>query len=175
MRKELVRSLRFFLIVFILCGGIYTLVVTGIGQLAFSNKANGSLIENEKVIGSKLVAQEFNEDKYFNTRPSGVSNLSPYNNDFRNDVESRTLNIQKQNNSNKEVPVDLITQSASGIDPHISVEGAMYQVDRISKTRNINKSEVEKLISEETYVDFLTGNKYVNVLEINILLDNLSR
>ena len=173
MKKEIFGSIKFLFIMVVICGGIYTLLVTGIGQLFFSNKANGSLIDRGDVVGSVLVGQEFIEDRYFQGRPVEVSQLSPKDETLKETINTRIKEVQEKNNSNKKVPTDLVTASGSGLDPHISLEGANYQVKRISEVRNKKTSEINDIIENKTKTDFITGNKYVNVLELNLALDDL--
>lgn len=173
MKKEIFGSIKFLFIMVVICGGIYTLLVTGIGQLLFSSKANGSLIEKGTVVGSSLVGQEFTEDKYFQGRPVEVSQLSPKDDNLKEAITNRIKEVQEKNNSNKKVPTDLVTASGSGLDPNISLDGANYQIERISIVRNKKTSEINDIIENKTKTDFIIGNKYVNVLELNLALDDL--
>lgn len=174
MKKELVGSLRFFLLMTIICGGLYTLAVTGAAQLFFPYQANGSQIkEGENMIGSELVAQEFTGPEYFHGRPSEVSQLSPYSLELQEHIEKRTASIQEENASSKDVPADLVMGSGSGIDPHISIEGAVYQVKRIADSRTIEIQEINDIIETNKEKDLLTGNEYINVLVLNRVLDRL--
>lgn len=174
MKKELVGSLRFFLLMTMICGGLYTLAVTGAAQLFFPYQANGSqLKEGENVIGSELIAQEFTGPEYFHGRPSEVSQLSPYSLELKARIEKRTARIQEENTSSNDVPADLVMGSGSGIDPHISIEGAVYQVKRIADSRTIEIQEINDIIEANKETDLLTGNEYINVLVLNRALDRL--
>lgn len=186
----------FILITTIVCGVIYPLAVTGISQLFFKDKANGSIIEVDgKQYGSKLLGQKFTGDKYLwgrvmydNTGTyqdeegnalyyAGPSNLTPASEDYRSLITER-VEAKKASNPgmiNQKVPVDLVTGSGSGLDPHISVAAAMYQVDRIAKVRSISTEQVEDIINQYTTGKLLgvLGEKVVNVLEVNLALDGI--
>ena len=172
----------------ILCGILYPLAVTGISQLLFHDKANGSIIEVDGVkYGSELLGQEFTGKEYMwgrimstNTETftdekgnatiyAGPSNKSPASQDYEKQVKERIAMIQKAN------PVDLVTNSGSGLDPHISTAAAKYQVPRIAKERDMQEKEVEKIIDKYTTGRFLGifGENTVNVLEVNLALDGI--
>lgn len=171
-------------------GLLYPLVVTGISRIIFPVKSEGSLIYvGDKVVGSGLIGQNFIGDKYFHPRPSaagkdgydamssGGSNLAPTNKDFISIVSERSVAFKKENNlpDNTIIPADIVTASGSGLDPDISIESAMLQVERISKARGIPISKIKDLIvknTENRILGFL-GEPKVNVLKLNILLDNL--
>jgi K+-transporting ATPase ATPase C chain len=183
----------------ILLGGIYPLIVTVIAQAFFTDKANGSLIKavappfadvtQDKsfiatTIGSRLLGQEFTQNKYFWGRPSennydalnsGGTNLSPANSKLLERVNSRVEALQKADPENKaKIPVDLVTSSASGLDPHISLLAAEYQIERIAAARGLKPDEVQAVITDN--IDGQSrffGEPYVNVLEMNIALDKL--
>ena len=174
----------------ILTGVIYPLVVWGIAQLVFPHQANGSLIkENDTVVGSSLIGQSFDGDpKYFwgrlsATSPapydgsaSGGSNLGPTNPALIDNVKKRLDALHDADPDNHEpVPVDLVTASGSGLDPHISPAAAEYQVPRIARLRGKSEDELRKLIAEHTEQRTfgLLGEPRVNVLELNRGLDKL--
>ena len=173
----------------VITGVIYPLIVTGIAQLAFPHQANGSLlIDNGKTVGSSLIGQSFSSPKYFWARPSATSpvpynaanssgsNLGPLNPALIENIKARIEQLKKADATSKPlVPVDLVTASASGLDPDISPAAAEYQVSRVAKTRNIDESEVRKLIVQYTRDRQLgiLGEPRVNVLELNLALDNL--
>jgi K+-transporting ATPase ATPase C chain len=173
----------------VITGVVYPLIVTGVAQLAFPRQANGSLlIDNGKTVGSSLIGQSFGSPKYFWTRPSATSpmpynaanssgsNLGPLNPALTENVKARITQLKAADAASKPlVPVDLVTASGSGLDPDISPAAAEYQVSRIAKTRNIDESEVRKLIAEYTRDRQLgiLGEPRVNVLEVNLALDNL--
>lgn len=190
------QTAMFILITTIVCGVIYPLAVTGISQLFFKDKANGSIIEVDgKQYGSKLLGQKFTGDRYLwgrvmydNTGTyqdeegnalyyAGPSNLTPASEDYRSLITERVEAIKASNPAmiNQKVPVDLVTGSGSGLDPHISVAAAMYQVDRIAKVRNISTEQVEDIINQYTTGKLLgvLGEKVVNVLEVNLALDGI--
>ncbi|SHM79467.1 K+-transporting ATPase ATPase C chain [Anaerosporobacter mobilis DSM 15930] len=190
------QTATFILITTIVCGVIYPLAVTGISQLFFKDKANGSIIEVDgKQYGSKLLGQKFTGDRYLwgrvmydNTGTyhdeegnalyyAGPSNLTPASEDYRSLITERAEAIKASNPAmiNQKVPVDLVTGSGSGLDPHISVAAAMYQVDRIAKVRNISTEQVEDIINQYTTGKLLgvLGEKVVNVLEVNLALDGI--
>ncbi len=173
----------------VLTGVIYPLAVTGIAQLLFPKQANGSLIEEDgKLVGSKLIGQAFDDPKYFWGRPSatgstpydgtasGGSNLGPTNEELVNKVTERIEKLQQADpNNDRLVPVDLVTASGSGLDPHISPAAAEYQVERVARERKLDADQVRKLIAEHTEERTfgLLGEPRVNVLELNRGLDKL--
>lgn len=183
----------------LLTGLVYPLAITGIAQLVFPYQANGSMIErNGKVIGSELIGQNFTSAKYFHGRPSattapdpkdpsksiaapynaansGASNLGPSNKALIDRVKGDLSNLQKENPGTP-VPIDLVTTSASGLDPDISPEAALFQVPRVAKARNLSEERVRQLVDDHTegrWFDLL-GEPHVNVLELNIALDQLA-
>ena len=170
------------LIFTVLCGVIYTGAVTGIAQLVFPGKADGSIITvtlkdgTEMKIGSTFIAQEFTEPKYLIGRPQGASNLSPVGDEQQALVEERINWWHEFDPDNTaEIPADLVTASGSGVDPNISPEGAEYQVARIAKARGIGEDEVREIINKYTTGRFLGifGEPAVNVLKVNLALDGL--
>jgi len=178
------------LIVFTLITGIaYPLVVTGIAQVAFKDQANGSLIEKDgKVLGSRLIGQPFSDPKYFWSRPSATSplpynggsssgsNQGPTNPALKEAVEGRVEALREAGGDPaKPVPVDLVTASGSGLDPHISPAAAEYQVARVARARNLPEDRVRELVQKHTQgrqLGFL-GEPVVNVLTLNLTLDSL--
>ncbi|MCW8418886.1 potassium-transporting ATPase subunit KdpC [Fluoribacter dumoffii] len=187
---EHIKTALILLIVFTLVTGLlYPLAVTGLAQLLFPAKANGSLIkQNDHVIGSQLIGQFFSSPTYFWGRPSATSpypyngeasagsNLGPTNPDFITAVKKRILPLKETSpQNNKGIPVDLVTASGSGLDPDISPYAAYYQAARIAKARNLSLEEVNTLIQKhiKNRTLGLLGEPRVNVLEINLALDNL--
>jgi K+-transporting ATPase ATPase C chain len=172
----------------IVCCGLYPLVVFGIGQVLFHDKANGSLIvdSNGTVRGSRLLGQQFTADKYFHARPSaagngydatssGGSNLGPTSQKLHDSIAQNISDYRTQNGlaTNAPVPADAVTASGSGLDPHISVNNAELQVARVAKARGLEPEKVRILIKQNTdAADFgVLGEPGVNVLELNLALD----
>lgn len=181
-----------FVVMTLLTGLAYPLVVTGLAQLIFPAQANGSLIYKDgQAVGSQLIGQNFNDPRYFHSRPSaagqegynaaasGGSNLGPTNQDLLKSIAERADNIRKQNGLNKdqEVPSDLVTASGSGLDPDITPEAAMFQVPRIAKMRNLPVEKVRSLIQQDTTTQQfgILGEPRVNVLRLNLDLDSLTK
>jgi K+-transporting ATPase ATPase C chain len=174
----------------VVTGAMYPLAVTGIAQALFPASANGSLIERDgKVVGSSLIGQSFSDARYFwgrlsatgpvpyNAGASSGSNYGPLNDALRDAVKRRVdALVEADPEHRKPVPVDLVTSSGSGLDPHVSPAGAKYQVARVAKARGLQPSIVAELVDEHTedrQLGFL-GEPRVNVLELNLALDALS-
>ena len=187
--SEIVPALRMLVVLTALTGVIYPLAVTGIAQLALPRAANGSLIvANGKTLGSDLIGQPFDDPKYFWSRPSATS-PQPYNGassaasnqGARNPaladaVKDRIKALHDADPNNKElVPVDLVTASGSGLDPHISVAAAEYQIARVAKARGLPPEKVRSLVAERTEGRTLAvlGEPRVNVLQLNLALDGV--
>jgi K+-transporting ATPase ATPase C chain len=189
MFKELRPAVISFLLLTLLTGIAYPLLVTGISQLTMSGKANGSLIVKEgKSVGSSLIGQSFADPKYFWGRPSATgpvpnnaaassgSNLGPTNPALMDAVKARVQALRDADPGNTQpVPVDLVTASGSGLDPHISPAAAEYQLARVARVRNLSTDEVHKLVAEHTEGrQFgILGEPRVNVLELNLVLNAL--
>ena len=188
--KTLIISLKIFLFFTVLTGVIYPLFVTGIAQLVFPAKANGSLIvKNNQVIGSELIGQQFDSAIYFSSRPSavaynplpsGASNYGLTNDKLKNLVAERRRNFNTFNqlDSLTEIPSEMLFASASGLDPHISPEAALLQVNRIASARNFNADQKQKLIecvkeNAEAPQFFFLGESRINVLILNLKLDEM--
>lgn len=180
--KRLRPALVSFGVMTLLCGVLYTAVVTGIAQLVFPDQANGSIITvtlkdgTQKEYGSELVAQEFTKPEYLIGRPAGVTNLSPVSEEQKKLVQKRIdwwHSFDPDNTA--DIPMDLVTASGSGIDPNISPEAAEYQAARIAAARNMTVSEVRNVIKNYTSGRFLgfIGEPAVNVLKVNLVLDGL--
>ncbi|MEI7434303.1 MAG: potassium-transporting ATPase subunit KdpA [Methanomicrobiales archaeon] len=183
-------ALIIFLLLTVLTGLLYPLVITGIAQVAFSDESNGNLIiHNGSVAGSVLIGQPFSSPGYFWGRPSATipfpdnpelstgSNLGPTNPELINAVSARVSALQAADpGNNLPVPVDLVTTSASGLDPDISVAAAEYQVSRVAKARNLSKTDVAWLVGKNTkQPQFgVFGETRVNVLSLNLALDDLA-
>jgi potassium-transporting ATPase KdpC subunit len=170
-------------------GVVYPLVVTGVAQLVFPGKANGSLVQRDgKPIGSELIGQPFSDPKYFwgrlsattpypyNAGSSAGSNYGPLNPALLDAAERRIQDLQAADLQNMHpIPVDLVTASGSGLDPHISVAGALYQLPRVARVRNMSDDKVRALVNQFTegrQLGFL-GESRVNVLELNLALDDV--
>lgn len=188
MLKSLVREIRPAIVLFavytILTGVIYPGVVTAVGQALFPRQANGSLIEREgKIIGSELIAQSFTSPRHFWPRPSACgynaaassgSNLAMSNPALADAVKARVSDYRTSDTLNAApVPVDLALASASGLDPHISAEAALWQVPRIARERGMTEEALEALVSAHTEARTfgVLGEERVNVLGLNLALD----
>jgi potassium-transporting ATPase KdpC subunit len=202
-RKIMLREIRPAIIVLLaltlITGLAYPLAMTGIAEVIFPNQAQGSLIErNGTIVGSALIGQKFTSDKYFHGRPSattapdpndstktvpapynaensGGSNLGPSNKALIDRVQGDIDTLKKENPS-APVPIDLVTTSASGLDPDISPEAALFQVPRIAKARNLPEDHVRQLVVDNTQGRLfgLLGEPRVNVLLLNLALDHLA-
>ena len=191
MLKELKPALLMLALLTVLTGGVYPLLVTGIAQGLFPHQANGSLIvQNGKVVGSELIGQPFFNPKYFWGRPSATgplpynasassgSNLGPLNPALKDAIKARIDALKASDPANTApIPVDLVTASGSGLDPHISPAAARWQAPRIARLRGLSEAEVSKLIDAHTQGRQLSllGEPRVNVLALNLSLDHLGK
>lgn len=205
MRRQLVPALRMVLVLTVICGLLYPLAMTGVAQALFAGEADGSLVERDgELVGSSLVGQAFTTPEYFHTRPSaagalaagalvdgepadpddlslvasGPSNQGPTNPDLLAAIEERTADYRDVNGLAEEVPVpiDAVTASGSGVDPHISVANARLQAPRVAEVRGLQLDDVLALVEQHTTgrsLGFL-GEAGVNVLELNLALDALN-
>jgi K+-transporting ATPase ATPase C chain len=184
MKKNLLIALWFTLVTTMMFGILYPLAVTGLAQLLFPSRANGQLIEkNGKIVGSRIIGQSFSGPGYFHSRPSAAgtgydatassgSNLGPTNKTLLDRVKGDVEKVRAENPSGA-VPVDLVTASGSGLDPHISPAAAEFQIARVSRERKISESELRALVQQFTQgrqFDIF-GEPRVNVLELNLALD----
>jgi K+-transporting ATPase ATPase C chain len=184
--KNLITAALMTIVTTVLLGLIYPLVVTGLAQVIFPDQANGSLIKGADgtVIGSRLIGQFFSSPGYFRSRPSAAgangydagassgSNLGPTNQKLIDRVKADVEKLQAEN-PGKPVPIDLVTTSGSGLDPHISPAAAEFQVPRVARERGINEEELRRIVARRTsgrQFGFL-GEPTVNVLELNLDLD----
>jgi K+-transporting ATPase ATPase C chain len=182
-------SLMSLLLFTILTGIIYPLAVTGIAQVIFPHQANGSIIvKNGKSVGSSLIGQQFEKPNYFwgrlsattpypyNGGSSSGSNLGPNNSDLVKAVQARIDALRAADPGNSEkIPVDLVTASGSGLDPHISPAAAEYQIHRVAKARGLDDARIRDIVDKNTKGRWLgvIGEPVVNVLELNLALDEL--
>jgi len=173
----------------LLTGGVYPLVVTAIAQLMFPNQANGSIVLNkEQKIGSSLIGQSFTSPEYFwsrlsatsvtpyNAAASSGSNYGPMNPALTESVTARITALKSAGGLTSAVPVDLVTSSASGLDPHISPAAAELQVERVANARPISVDDIRKLVAEHTEgrTFGVLGEPRVNVLLLNVSLDQMT-
>lgn len=173
----------------VVCCGLYPVMVCGVAQVLFKDKANGSLIYDKtgtNVLGSTLLGQQFNGDKYFDSRPSaagngydatssGGSNLGPTSQKLNDAIKDRVADYRKRNGlkDSDPVPADAVTASASGLDPHISLKNAELQTARVAKARGLLAEKIRELIKLNTDAPDLAvlGDAGVNVLKLNLALD----
>ena len=184
MKKNLIISILYTVMTTVLLGLVYPLAIAGISQVFFKDKANGQLVTKGGVIvGSRLIGQTFSGAEYFHSRPSaagngydatnsGGPNYSPTNQKLIDRVKDNVAKLQAEN-PGKPVPVDLVTASGSGLDPHITPAGTEFQLPRVAKARGIDEKALAVLVTEHTegrQFGFL-GEPRVNVLELNLALD----
>jgi potassium-transporting ATPase KdpC subunit len=190
MLKELKPALLLFVALTLITGVIYPGLVTGIAQLAFKSEANGSMVERDgKDVGSRLIGQPFSDPKYFWSRASATtpmpynagsssgSNLGPLNPALADAVKARIAALKSADPGNTApIPVDLVTTSASGLDPDISPAAAAYQVMRVARLRSVPPEEIRRLVAAHTQARQLgvLGEPRVNVLTLNLALDRLA-
>jgi K+-transporting ATPase ATPase C chain len=197
MLREIRPAIVFIVALTVITGLLYPLAMTGIAGVIFPRQAQGSLIQRDgKVVGSELIGQEFTSDKYFHGRPSattapdpkdstktvpapynaansGGSNLGPTNKALIERVQGDVDKL-KQENPGSPVPIDLVTTSGGGLDPHISPAAALFQVPRVAKARSLPEERVRQLVDDHTESRFLglLGEPRVNVLALNLALDS---
>jgi len=190
-KKQLKSAFLVFVFLTVITGIIYPAVITAIAQIFFRHQANGCILfENGKAIGSSLIGQSFEDPKYFWGRLSATSpaaydasassgsNLGPLNVVLRQNIQARIRLLQDTDPENKNlVPVDLVTASASGLDPHISVAAALYQVPRVARLRGLPPDKVAEIVRQNTQGRFLgiIGEPVVSVLQLNVVLDKYER
>jgi K+-transporting ATPase ATPase C chain len=187
--KHIYPAVALTIVLTVLVGIVYPFVITGLSELFFKEKAHGSLIEREgKVVGSRLIGQPFKGPGYFHSRPSaagsgydaaasGGTNLGPTSKQlFEEQVRGRLKQLRTEN-PDTEIPIDLITSSGSGLDPHISPVAAEFQIPRVARERRMSENEVRRLVSNYTEGGqfSILGEPRVNVLELNLALDEASK
>ena len=199
--KKFLRHFRlaflFAIAMFVICGFIYPMVLTGVSQVVFPSQSNGSLVEvNGKAVGSEIVGQDFTDERLFHCRPSaynyntytqeqkdsgeyaglssGSNNYAPSNPALKERLDEDIEKFLEENPtvSKEDIPSDIITASGSGLDPHISVEAAKVQMDRVAKNTGLSQEQLEKMIEENTSGKFLGifGEETVNVLKLNLMV-----
>jgi potassium-transporting ATPase KdpC subunit len=187
MKTHLLPSLKLSLMCLVLFVGLYSLLIWGVAVVAGPNNGKTEFIsKNGKLIGAENIGQSFSQDKYFWGRPSAVgynaagsagSNKGPTNADYLLVVQSRidTFLVHNPGVNKADIPSDMVCASGSGLDPHISPQGAKIQIERISKTRNIDKAKVATLVQQYTEGPFMGifGIPRINVLKLNLALDQL--
>jgi K+-transporting ATPase ATPase C chain len=200
MAKQIRPAIMMIVVMTILTGLIYPLAMTGIAQAVFPYQAGGSMIvQNGKVIGSELIGQNFESDKYFHGRPSATSapdpkdssksvaapynaanssgsNLGPTSKALVDRVKDDAAKLQAEN-PNTPIPIDLVTTSASGLDPDITPAGALFQVPRVAKARGVSEDQIRQLVQAhlEDRVLGVIGEPHVNVLKLNLALDAMQK
>lgn len=186
--RSFLTSIKVFAVFAILLGLVYPLAITGIAQISMPYQANGSLIQKDgKILGSERIAQNFEGQEYFHPRPSaidynsassGASNLSPSSAKLQGIVKERIEKIRKLENidTNVNIPSDMVTSSASGLDPNISIENANIQLKRVAKKRHLSENVVEEIVKQNMDSNFqgIWGQTGVNVLKVNLALDLMS-
>ncbi len=187
MRRNLVTAVLYTVVTTFLFGLVYPYVVTGFAQVLFRDKANGQLIQKDgQLVGSRIIGQPFSAAGYFHSRPSAAgngydaanssgSNYSPTNKKLIDRVSGDVAALQTDH-PGSDVPVDLVTASGSGLDPHITPAGAEFQVERVARERHLSAEAVRKLVAQHTegrQLGFL-GEPRVNVLELNLELDRVA-
>lgn len=186
--KYILPSIRFTILMTILLGLIYPFAITGISQVLFPRQANGDFVSRGgQVVGSLLIAQNFEKTEYFwprpsaigyNPLPSGGSNLGQAAAALKSSVDERRAKLKAAHpEQTSEPPQDMLFASASGLDPHISIAAAQYQMQRVAKARNMNTEQVQKLVERATEQRQLGlfGEPTVNVLALNLTLDMISK
>jgi potassium-transporting ATPase KdpC subunit len=191
MLRQIKQALLLFIVLSVLTGIVYPLLITAVAQAIFPSQANGSLVyRNDRAAASSLIGQAFTDPKYFWSRPSATmpipysaesssgSNLGPTNADLAMAVKERIAALRAADPGNDApVPVDLVTASASGLDPHITPAAAEYQVGRVAKARHLDAKTVRQLVAKHTEGRTLglLGEPRVNVVELNLDLDSVGR
>lgn len=176
-------SLLVLLVFTVVCGFVYPLFITGIAQICFPTQANGSLVEKEgKFVGSRLIGQEFVGSEYFQGRPSNTGYTSGFSSNIALSNPQLLARLEEQYNharisygfeKDSDIPADLVTESASGLDPDITLEAALVQVNSVAKARGLDSKRLEALV--RSHAKNSIGYKFVNVLELNLALEEMER
>lgn len=181
--KELRQAFLVFIVLSLVTGIVYPLAISGLAHLLFAKKADGSLVSMKgKPVGSELIGQKFSGPQYFHGRPStndydattsGGSNFGPANEKYLRDIAARIAKVRTENRLSYMTPVpsDLVLASASGLDPDISLEGALLQVSRVARVRGLSEKEVADLVRTMVARPYGNGRPRVNVLKLNLALD----
>jgi potassium-transporting ATPase KdpC subunit len=192
MKTQIKIALKFLLIMTLLTGVIYPLLMTGLAQLSYPSQANGSLIKKDgRIIGSELIGQKFDSSIYFSSRPSAISynaipssgsNYGPTSDTLRKLVNARRLLFTTANSipDGMVIPKEMIFASGSGLDPHVSPEAVLMQVERVTKARHFNDSQKEALLKRikdlsETPQFLFLGESRINILNLNLELDRIGK
>jgi len=176
LRRDVFAAMKTTVVFLVLTGLVFPLVLVGISEIAMKPTAEGSiLVQNGTVVGSALVGQPFSDPRHFQSRPGGVSNWGPNNPALIQNVSQEVAYQKALNPSMGLVPIDLVTQSGSGTDPHISVMSALLQIPRISNITGISQSRLVALVNQytESPTAGIFGESRVNVLQLNLALDGL--
>ncbi len=184
MKTNILPAIRLTLVCVVFFMGVYSLLILAVAQLVPGKGKGETVSVNGKVVGWKLLAQKFTDDKYFSSRPSAVdynaagaggSNKGPSNPEYLKQVQDRidTFLVHNPGVKKEEIPSDLVTASGAGLDPHISPQAALVQINRVAKTRNIPVEQVKQIVEQHTEKPLLGifGTSRVNVLQLNIALD----
>ena len=180
--QSIIIAIRFTILILLLTGLAYPLAITGISQAAFPHEANGSLLKSTsgQILGSSLVGQNFTKPAYFHSRPSangydaansGGSNLGTNSQKLIDRIKTDAVAYRATNATTKAIPLDAVTASGSGLDPHISIENALAQASRVAEARGIEPEAVTQLIMKHQEQPPFAEKAYVNVLSLNLALD----
>ena len=189
-REQIKPAVMIFILLTVITGIVYPLAVTGIAQATFHYQSQGSMIQKDgRVVGSELIGQNFDDPKYFwgrlsattpayNAAASSGSNLGPSNTALLDNIKARAVALKVADPDNKaRIPVDLVTASGSGLDPHLSLAGVNYQVARVARVRGLSLEIIQRAVQENTTGRFLgvLGEPVVNILKLNLALDSLKK
>ncbi len=176
--NDVYAALRASAVFLLICGLLFPFVITGLSQVAMQQAAEGTIVtHNDTIVGSSLVGQPFTDVRHFQSRPSGVSNWGPNNPSLQQNVSAETAYQQRLNPVMIRVPIDLVTQSGSGADPHITKESALLQIPRVANATGVAPQKLLILVSQNTEerTAGIFGTERVNVLTLNLALDDVVR